>query len=117
MNEYHMLCIFYIYHESIMYHISSIYPIPYMQAKDIFEMFARNAMFSTAPDGQGQALAYYSASGGPSTNECLPSTDPIPWSSEEWTPDKSPEIVKAANAIRLQPRNRREHRRVVIIRG
>jgi hypothetical protein len=56
-------------------------------------MFARTAMFATPP-GQGTALAYYSASGGPSANDCLPTTDPIPWSSENWTPELSPELVK-----------------------
>lgn len=44
-----------------------------------FEVVARLA-------GWNKALVYYSASGGVGASECSPSTDPVPWISEKWTP-------------------------------
>jgi hypothetical protein len=50
--------------------------------KDIHELIARIAYWSGG-------VAYYSASGAFLTNGCAPSTDPIYWTSEEWTPEKA----------------------------
>jgi hypothetical protein len=51
------------------------------RSKDIFELVARIAYWSGG-------LIYYSASGAFLTNGCAPTKDPIPWTSEEWTPEK-----------------------------
>jgi hypothetical protein len=50
--------------------------------KDIFELMARIAYWSGG-------VVYYSASGGFIPNKCGPTTDSIPWASEEWTPANS----------------------------
>ena len=46
----------------------------------VFELVARIAAWS-------KAVVYYSASGGFIPDTCAPSSDPIPWISEKWTPD------------------------------
>lgn len=55
----------------------------------IHEMIARVA-------GWSKAVVYYSASGGVNTKDCLPSTDPVPWISEDWSPrgETSPPLPK-----------------------
>lgn len=52
------------------------------KSKDIFEIMARVALFS-------KAVLYFSASGAFRPDECSPSKDPIPWISEDWTPEKA----------------------------
>jgi len=52
------------------------------RARDIHELAARVAVWS-------KGVAYYAASGAFLTSDCAPSSDPIPWTSEEWTPEKA----------------------------
>lgn len=44
------------------------------------ELMARMAGFKNA-------VLFFFTSGGVTTKECLPSSDPVPWTSERWTPD------------------------------
>jgi len=52
------------------------------RAKDIMEYIARVAYWSGA-------VVYYSASGAFLTNGCAPTKDTLPWTAEEWTPEKA----------------------------
>lgn len=52
------------------------------RSRDIPEYMARVAWWSGA-------VVYYSASGAFLTNGCQKTTDPIPWTREEWTPEKA----------------------------
>lgn len=59
------------------------------RSKDIFELIARVAIWS-------KAVIFYMASGGFIPSGCSPSTDPIPWISDDWTPEKEPNKTLAA---------------------
>ena len=59
------------------------------KSRDVFELMARVAIWS-------KGVVFYSASGAFIPSGCAPSTDPIPWTSEEWTPEKEPNQTIAA---------------------
>lgn len=50
--------------------------------RDIHELAARVAHWA-------KGVIYYAASGAFLTTDCAPTTDPIPWTSEQWTPEKA----------------------------